>query len=142
VTKWDCLNNGGDWLNNLLNYDNVLNSFICLYILSSGESWTICMEPATDAVGIDMVPIQGYNDYWAFYFMLYMVVGSMFMINLFVSIVVNTYYGEKEKLYQNDLLSKYQKIWLQVQTLCLQEEPIKQIKMTGGRLKQACVRMA
>jgi len=142
VTKWDCLNNGGDWLNNILNYDNVLNSFICLFILSSGESWSICMRSATDAVGIDMVPVQGYNDYWAFYFMLYMVIGSLFMINLFVSIVVNTYYGEKEKLYRNTLLSKYQKIWLQVQTLCLQEEPIKQIKMTGGLLKQTCVRMA
>lgn len=142
MTKWDCLNSGGDWLNNILNYDNVINSFICLFILSSGESWEICMQFATDAVGIDMVPIADYNDYWCFYFMLYMVVGSLFMINLFVSIVVNTYYGEKEKLYRNDLLSKYQKIWLQVQTLCLQEEPIKQIKMTGGLIKQACVRMA
>jgi hypothetical protein len=29
------------------------------------------------------------------------------MLNLFVSIVVNTYYGEKEKLYKNEQLSKY-----------------------------------
>jgi hypothetical protein len=57
--------------------------------------------------------------------MLFMIVGSLFMLNLFVSIVVNTYYGEKEKLYRNDLLTKYQKIWLQVQTMCLQEEPEK-----------------
>lgn len=30
--------------------------------------------------------------------MIFMIVGSQFMINLFVSIVVNTYYNEKEKL--------------------------------------------
>ncbi len=100
------------------------------------------MQSVTDAVGIDRVPIQGYNDYWFFYFMVYMIVGSLFMINLFVSIVVNTYYGEKEKLYRNDLLTKYQKIWLQVQTLCLQEEPTKQIKLTGGLVKQTCVRLS
>ena len=46
--------------------------------------------------------------------MLFMIVGSLFMLNLFVSIVVNTYYGEKEKLYRNDLLTKFQKIWLQI----------------------------
>lgn len=39
ATKWDCLANGGDWVNNILNYDNVLNSFVCLFVLSSGESW-------------------------------------------------------------------------------------------------------
>ena len=43
---------------------------------------------------------------WAAVFMVFMIVGSLFMLNLFVSIVVNTYYGEKEKLYKNDKLSK------------------------------------
>lgn len=70
--------------------------------------------------------------------MLFMIVGSLFMLNLFVSIVVNTYYGEKEKLYRNDLLSKYQKIWLQIQTLCLQEEPVKQLTLSGNMIQQKC----
>ena len=47
------------------------------------------------------------------------------MLNLFVSIVVNTYYGEKEKLYKNEQLSKYQKLWLQIQAMCFEEEPEK-----------------
>ena len=47
------------------------------------------------------------------------------MLNLFVSIVVNTYYGEKEKLFKNEHLSKYQKLWLQVQSMCFEEEPVK-----------------
>ena len=57
--------------------------------------------------------------------MSFMIIGSLFMLNLFVSIVVNTYYGEKEKLYKNEYLSKYQKLWLQIQAMCFEEEPEK-----------------
>jgi hypothetical protein len=112
VTKWDCLNVGGDWLNQPLNFDNVFNSMASLFVLSSTEGWGAIMFLGVDAADIDYNPIVNNRIAWAFFFIVFMIVGSLFMLNLFVSIVVNTYYGEKEKLYRNDMLTKYQKIWL------------------------------
>lgn len=77
------------------------------------------MWQGIDAVDIDYDPVEYNKIEWAAFFMLFMVVGSLFMLNLFVSIVVNTYYSEKEKLFRNDLLTKYQKTWLQIQSICL-----------------------
>ena len=70
------------------------------------------MFQGVDAADIDMNPVQDNNIEWAFFFMSFMIIGSLFMLNLFVSIVVNTYYGEKEKLFKNEQLTKYQKLWL------------------------------
>lgn len=38
ITKWDCLNNGGEWVNNNLNFDNVFNAMMLLYSIST-SSW-------------------------------------------------------------------------------------------------------
>lgn len=111
-SKWDCLNNGGDWINNVANFDNILYSLVCLFVCCSTEGWAAIMWTGTDATEIDYNPIMDSNIAWAFFFMLFMIVGSLFTLNLFVSIVVNTYYAEKEKLFRNDQLSKTQKTWL------------------------------
>ncbi len=107
VDKWDCLNTGGDWINSIMNFDNVLQSLASLFVLSSTEGWGDIMFQGVDATGIDQNPIEDNNIAWAFFFMSFMIIGSLFMLNLFVSIVVNTYYGEKEKLFKNEQLTKY-----------------------------------
>lgn len=100
-SKWDCLNGGGEWLNEIINFDNVYQSMAALFVLSSTEGWGDIMFKGVDATDIDMNPVEYNNISWSIFFMIFMIVGSLFMLNLFVSIVVNTYYGEKEKLYRN-----------------------------------------
>jgi hypothetical protein len=90
-----------------------------LFVLSSTEGWGDIMWQGIDAVDFDFDPVEYNNIGWAIFFMLFMIIGSLFMLNLFVSIVVNTYYIEKEKLYRNDELTKYQKTWLTIQSICL-----------------------
>lgn len=131
ISKWDCLNVGGDWINSVLNFDNVLQSLASLFVLSSTEGWADIMYQGVDATDIDLNPKEDNNTAWAFFFMSFMIIGSLFMLNLFVSIVVNTYYVEKDKLYKNEQLSKYQKLWLQIQAMCFQEDPEK-VEIQGG----------
>lgn len=97
-SKWDCLNSGGEWLNSIVNFDNIFFSMMSLFVLMSTEGWADIMFKGVDATDIDLLPQENMNVGWFFFFMAFMVIGSMFTLNLFVSIVVNTYYGEKEKL--------------------------------------------
>ena len=56
ITKWDCLNFGGDWINQILNFDNALNSMASLFVLSSTEGWGDIMWNGVDAINIDYNP--------------------------------------------------------------------------------------
>jgi len=98
VDKWDCLNYGGDWINKQTNFDNLPLSMMSLFILSSTEGWSDIMYNGVDATEINHDPVYNMNEGWVFFFMAFMVIGSLFLLNLFVSIVVNVYYAEKEKL--------------------------------------------
>lgn len=38
-TKWDCLDYGGDWLNQDVNFDNIISSISALFQMSTTEGW-------------------------------------------------------------------------------------------------------
>jgi len=38
-TKKDCLDLGGDWINQAFNFDNIINALVNLFILSTTEGW-------------------------------------------------------------------------------------------------------
>lgn len=41
--KWDCMDNGGNWINQDFNFDNIYNAIISLFILALTEGWTSLM---------------------------------------------------------------------------------------------------
>lgn len=48
---------GGDWINESINFDNVLNSMAALFVLSSTEGWGDIMFKGVDSVDIDYNPV-------------------------------------------------------------------------------------
>jgi hypothetical protein len=80
--------------------------------MSTTVGWAIVMYKAISTNGIDMEPIKANRPSWSFFFIAFMVVGSFFILNLFVGIVINTFNREKEVLGKNFLLSGNQKEWL------------------------------
>jgi len=51
-----------------------------------------------DSRGIDLQPIVNNSQYWSLYFISFVFIGSFFIINLFVGIVVDSFSKEKDKL--------------------------------------------
>lgn len=96
--KNDCLDYGGDWVNNIFNFDHIGKSMMYLFIISTKEAWTDAMYAAEDATGIDQSPIQNNNKYVAIYFVSYIIIGSYIMLNLFVGIVFESFKKEKERI--------------------------------------------
>ena len=41
--KWDCMDLGGNWVNQDFNFDNIYNAIISLFILALTEGWTNLM---------------------------------------------------------------------------------------------------
>ena len=60
ITKQDCLDNGGDWLNNDLAWDNMLMAIYNMYVVQCTDSWTSFMFDAQNTVKIDKNPQNNY----------------------------------------------------------------------------------
>ncbi|KAL4475095.1 hypothetical protein ABPG74_001791 [Tetrahymena malaccensis] len=96
-SKQDCLDQGGDWLNNLQNWDNVLFSLFNLFIMASCEGWSILMGQANDARGIDLNPQQNQQKEWSFYFIIYFILGNIMLFNAFTGVMIEKYIEIKKK---------------------------------------------
>lgn len=55
ITKWDCLNYGGEYLRRESTFDNVPEALKVLFSISQTCAWTTPMFQSTYAVGMDMV---------------------------------------------------------------------------------------
>ena len=64
------------------------------------------MYNAVDSTVTDYTGQINNNLVASIYFILFMIIGSMFMMNLFVGVVINTFKFEKEKLGLNYLLTE------------------------------------
>lgn len=57
ITKWDCFDYGGDWINSDFPWDNILQSLFNLFIIATCEGWSAYMIEAWDAFGVDYQPV-------------------------------------------------------------------------------------
>lgn len=105
-TKFDCSNTGGVWVNSQTNFDNVLNSMVALFMMTTTEGWINIMWMGVDAVGISYQPMRDYGLGWVSFFIAFIIVGSLFILNLFVGVVIDTFNNEKELLGKNHLLTE------------------------------------
>ena len=52
-TKFDCMDFGGNWVNQILNFDNIGQALMSLYVVSTTDGWTELMTMGIDSVNID-----------------------------------------------------------------------------------------
>ena len=56
LTMRDCMDNGGDWVNQEANFDNVLNAIVTMFGMISTEGWLEVMWSAVDSTNVYQVP--------------------------------------------------------------------------------------
>jgi hypothetical protein len=72
------------------------------------------MNRGIDSVDIDYQPVKNQTQFWAVYFMIFIILGNFLILNLFVGVVISTFNKEKEILGKGNLLSSRQKEWLEM----------------------------
>jgi hypothetical protein len=87
------------------------------------EGWVSFMNLANDSIGIGIQPIRNANPIYQYFFIIYMIFGSLFITNLFIEVVINTFDKEKKAIDRNDRLTTFQKEWIQLQLKCYDVSP-------------------
>jgi hypothetical protein len=83
----DCAKLNGTWLSYDINFDNILQSMISLFVLSTLEGWPEYMYQVIDGGKQDTGPIRDNNTFVSILFIVFIFIGSIFCMNLFIAIV-------------------------------------------------------
>jgi len=112
-----------EWKNQNSNFDNVFNSILVLFEISTLEMWPDYMYSAVDSVSSEEAPERDYNPAAALYFVAFIFITGLFIMNLYVGAVIKKFNEVKEEMEGSILLTKKQKTWIKVQKLLLKCSP-------------------
>lgn len=105
----ECAQQGGNWVNAALNFDNVLSGMLTLFEVASLEIWLDVMYNSMDAPSeIGEQPIMNHRWWAAFYYVIFIIIGCFLVMNLFVGAVVDTFGIVKSEQERSGLLSESQ----------------------------------
>jgi hypothetical protein len=113
-TKWDCINYGGEWMNSDLKFDNIWESLIALYEVNTR---------IYDITDIDKEPHRMAKPYFILLGILVDVIVNLLFMNLFISIVYETFKGEKNKLHYSKMLERAKIDWINLQIMGYSTRP-------------------
>ena len=105
--KWDCINNGLEWKNSYLNFDDIVQSMSTLFIISNSISWSEIMYQASKSRGQDMTPnlYGGLSVIPILFFIAIVIIGNFFISNLFIGVIIAKFNREQELFGKNFMLT-------------------------------------
>jgi uncharacterized protein YjbI with pentapeptide repeats len=77
-------------------FDSVPMAMLTLFECSTTEGWIDIMFGAIDSTTIDGQPMRDYNLLWIGFFVVFMMMGGYFVLNLFVGVILNNFEAQTE----------------------------------------------
>mmetsp|Transcript_58372 Transcript_58372/g.186072 ORF Transcript_58372/g.186072 Transcript_58372/m.186072 type:complete len:1616 (+) Transcript_58372:485-5332(+) len=112
------------WLNKRNNFDNIGASMLTLFEMATLEMWLGIMYDGVDAVGVDAQPVRDADPFMCVFFVVFIIVGSFFVMNLFVGVTIDKFNEMKEKQEGKSVfLTPEQRNWVAVQKLVAAVQP-------------------
>ena len=88
--------------------------------MMSTEGWTTVMYNGMDAKGINKQPKTNAQAWFSLYFIIFMVVGFLFLMNLFVGVIIDNFNKIKEQKEVGGIfVTDSQRNWIEIQHLML-----------------------
>ncbi|GLV43437.1 Na channel protein 60E [Carabus blaptoides fortunei] len=104
--KWQCLARNYSWINSKISFDHVGIAYLALFQVATFEGWMEVMADAVDARGVNLQPQREANLYAYIYFVIFIVCGSFFTLNLFIGVIIDNFNMLKKK-YEGGVLEMF-----------------------------------
>ncbi|XP_078475469.1 sodium channel protein type 1 subunit alpha-like isoform X1 [Lampetra fluviatilis] len=103
----DCINvnSSGDlrWVNVKINFDNVGMGYLALLQVATFKGWMDIMYAAVDSRDVELQPTYEGNIYMYIYFVIFIIFGSFFTLNLFIGVIIDNFNQQKKKFGGQDI---------------------------------------
>ncbi|XP_064408532.1 sodium channel protein type 8 subunit alpha [Latimeria chalumnae] len=91
------------WKNVKINFDNVGAGYLALLQVATFKGWMDIMYAAVDSRKVDQQPIYEDNIYMYMYFVIFIIFGSFFTLNLFIGVIIDNFNQQKKKFGGQDI---------------------------------------
>ena len=109
-----------------MNFDNVYEGFLVLFVSAHGEGWPDVMFAVSDITGIDRTPKLNNAPYYAYYWVIYVTIVCFFFVELFVGALFTKFSEAKKRDNVSHLfLTDEQAAWVKHQKKLMRSEPKK-----------------
>ncbi|XP_041102759.1 sodium channel protein type 4 subunit alpha-like [Polyodon spathula] len=102
-TECDACGNATYWTRVKVNFDNVGAGYLALLQVATFKGWMEIMYAAVDSRGVEDQPIKEVNLYMYLYFVVFIIFGSFFTLNLFIGVIIDNFNQQKRKLGGQDI---------------------------------------
>ncbi|XP_077873652.1 sodium channel protein type 9 subunit alpha isoform X3 [Ictidomys tridecemlineatus] len=127
------------WKNLKVNFDNVGLGYLSLLQVATFKGWMDIMYAAVDSVDVNKQPKYEYNLYMYMYFVIFIIFGSFFTLNLFIGVIIDNFNQQKKKLGGQDIfMTEEQKKYYNAMKKLGSKKPQKPIPRPGNKF-QGCI---
>uniref|UniRef100_A0A3Q1ARE4 Sodium channel protein n=1 Tax=Amphiprion ocellaris TaxID=80972 RepID=A0A3Q1ARE4_AMPOC len=97
------------WVNVKVNYDNVGSGYLSLLQVATFKGWMYIMYAAVDSREVGEQPSYEINLYMYMYFVIFIIFGSFFTLNLFIGVIIDNFNQQKKKINKDIFMTEEQK---------------------------------
>ncbi|GAA5915927.1 hypothetical protein JCM5296_002066 [Sporobolomyces johnsonii] len=105
-------------------FDSFRAALLILFEIISLEGWINVMESVMQIVGLDQQPQQNASQFNSLFFVLYNLIGAVFILTLFVSVIIDNFHRHSAV----SLLTTEQRQWVDLRRLISRQRPAKRPK--------------
>jgi hypothetical protein len=113
------------WILPEYHYNDVFHSMLTFFEISSLEMWPQLMFQAIDTVEIDHIPKRNSRKAIALVFVSFIFLTSFFVMNLFISVIVDKFNQQIKKRQGALYFTPQQREWVKIQRILVSFEPKK-----------------
>ncbi|NXF65628.1 SCN5A protein, partial [Ciccaba nigrolineata] len=105
ITDCSMYNNTGKifWVNVKVNFDNVGSGYLALLQVATFKGWMDIMYAAVDSREVNEQPQMEHSLFMYLYFVIFIIFGSFFTLNLFVGVIIDNFNQQKKKISGEDI---------------------------------------
>uniref|UniRef100_A0A672UPC9 Sodium channel protein n=1 Tax=Strigops habroptila TaxID=2489341 RepID=A0A672UPC9_STRHB len=137
--KSDCMallhTNEVRWVNVKVNFDNVGLGYLSLLQVATFKGWMDIMYAAVDSRKTEEQPVYEINLYMYIYFVIFIIFGAFFTLNLFIGVIIDNFNQQKKKISKDIFMTEEQKKYYNAMKKLGSKKPQKPIPRPANKFQ-------
>lgn len=133
----DCLASG-EWVAVVpQSFNNAISGMALLFEISTTEGWVDVMYAAIDQRGVEAQPVRDNNVFWALFFVVFLIIGAFFVLELFVGVTIDNFNKIREQTGRG-LMTDAQREWASTQAFVMKIKPERRSQRPHDKIRAWC----
>jgi len=120
-----------------LGFDNSLSGLFTFYEISTTSAWEDVMWAAVDNRGIDAQPNRDSNVTWIPFFVLFILIGYVFLYNVFIGAIVD-FFNRTKRAEGTLFATQAQQDWIYLQAIAKKMRSLRKFRKPKGSYRLLC----